>query len=240
MKSTIDEDVKEIITEHNIKIKNLDERMTDQERRNAAPIYAVITPEMQESVADAIAAQVMDRIKDCELPEPDISGLKNRIEEFASLGFAKAVEKYKIRIETDCIHRLDPEHEKKMNEAINTLSWTIDKLDETKIAPWRTWLRNIAAWLFIPALIVLGVVIGVHHNNVEHWGKRYHAVCNHPLQQNETILSHRGDAYELVLAFFDKGGDEREKMKAHIREQEQKLKRLEIDARGEKDPAKKP
>ena len=239
MKSTIDEDVKEIITEHNIKIKNLDERMTDQERRNAEPIYAVITPEMQESVADAIAAQVMERIRDCKLPEPDISGLKNRIEEFASLGFAKAVEKYKIRIETDCTHRLDPEHEKKMAEAVNTLSWAIDKLDETKIAPWRIWLRDIAAWLFIPALIVLGVVLGVHHSSAEHWGKRYHAVCNHPLQQNETILSHRGDAYELVLAFFDKGGDEREKMKAHIREQEQLLKRLEIEANGEKDPEKK-
>jgi len=112
-------------------------------------------------------------------------------------------------------------------------------LDETKVAPWRIWLRNIAAWLFIPALIFLGVVIGIHHNSAEHWGKRYHAVCNHPLQKNETILSHRGDAYELVLAFFDKGEDEREKMKAHIREQEQKLKRLEIEANEEKDPAKK-
>lgn len=232
MKSINIEDIRDIVTEHNINIKDLDERMTDQERRNAAPIYAVITPEMQESAADAIAAQVMERIRDCKLPEPDISGLKNRIEEFASLGFAKAVEKYKIRIETDCIHRLDPVHEKKMNEAVNTLSWAIDKLDETKVAPWRIWLRNIAAWLFIPALIVLGVVIGVHHNSAEHWGKRYHAVCNHPLQQNETILSHRGNAYELVLAFFEKEGDEREKMKAHIREQEQKLKRLEIEEKG--------
>lgn len=56
---------------------------------------------------------------------------------------------------------------------------------------------------------------------------------------DETIHSHRGDAYELVLTFFDKGGDEREKMKAHIREQEQLLKRLEIEANEEKDPAKK-
>ena len=47
---------------------------------------------MQESVAGAIAAQVGERIEDCELPEPDISGLKERSEEFASLGFAKAVE----------------------------------------------------------------------------------------------------------------------------------------------------
>ena len=240
MKSINNEDLQEILAAHNVDIKNLKERMTDQERRNAAPIYDVITPEMQESVADAIAAQVMERIEDCELPEPDISGLKNRIEEYASLGFAKAVEKYKIRIETDCIHRLDPGHEKKMNEAVNTLSWAIDKLDETKIAPWRIWLRDIAAWLFIPTVIALGTIISIHQNSAEHWGKRYHAVCSHPLQQNEAILSHRGDAYELVLAFFDKGGDEREKMKAHIREQEQKLKRLEIDANGEKKPAKKP
>jgi len=33
--------------------------------------------------------------------------------------------------------------------------------------------------------------------------------------------------------------EEREKMKAHIREQEQKLKRLEIGTNEEKDPAKK-
>lgn len=239
MKSINIEDIRDIVTEHNIDIKNLKERMTDQERRNAAPIYAVITPEMQESVAGAIAAQVRERIEDCELPEPDISELKERIEEFASLGFAKAVEKYKIRIETDYIHRLDPEQEKKISEAADTMSWAINKLAETKIAPWRIWLRDIAAWLFIPALIALGTLIGVHQNSAEHWGKRYHAVCNHPLQKNETILSHRGDAYELVLAFFDKGGDEREKMKAHIREQEQKLKRLEIGTNEEKDPAKK-
>jgi len=228
MKYSSNEDLQEIVTEHNIDIKNLKERMTDQERRNAAPIYAVITPEMQESVADAIAAQLMERIEDCELPEPDISGLQKRIEEFASMGFAKAVEKYKIRIETDCIHRLDPEQEKKISEAADTLSWAINKLDETKIAPWRIWLRDIAAWLFIPALIALGTLIGVHQNSAEHWGKRYHAVCNHPLQKNETILSHRGDAYELVLAFFDKGGDEKEKIKAHIREQEQLLKLKEL------------
>ncbi len=85
MKSINIEDIRDIVTEHNIDIKNLKERMTDQERRNAAPIYAVITPEMQESVAGAIAAQVRERIEDCELPEPDISGLKERIEEFASL-----------------------------------------------------------------------------------------------------------------------------------------------------------
>ena len=75
MKSINIEDIRDIVTEHNIDIKNLDERMTDQERRNAAPIYAVITPEMHESVAGAIAAQVRERIEDCELPEPDVTGL---------------------------------------------------------------------------------------------------------------------------------------------------------------------
>jgi len=228
MKYSSNEDLQEIVTEHNIDIKNLKERMTDQERRNAAPIYAVITPEMQESVADAIAAQLMERIEDCELPEPDISGLQKRIEEFASMGFAKAVEKYKIRIETDCIHRLDPEQEKKISEAADTLSWAINKLDETRIAPWRIWLRDIAAWLFIPLAIAFGTVIGVNENSAEHWGKRYYAVCHHPLQENEVIRAHQGDAYEFVLAFFNKGGDEKEKIKAHIREQEQLLKLKEL------------
>ena len=134
------EDIQEVLTDHNVDIKNLKERMTDQERRAAAPIYAVITPEMQESVADASASQVMEQIEDCELPAPDISGLKERIEQFASMGFAKAVETYKIRIETDCVHRLDSAHERKLNEAVNTLEWAVDKLDETKIAP----LANLA------------------------------------------------------------------------------------------------
>ncbi|MBP3256813.1 MAG: hypothetical protein J6M23_02280 [Bacteroidales bacterium] len=240
MKSINIEDIQEIVTEHNIDIKNLKERMTDQERRATAPIYAVITPEMQESVANAIAAQVMEQIEDCELPAPDISGLKERIEQFASMGFAKAVETYKIRIETDCVHRLDSVHERKLNEAVNTLEWAVNKLDETKIAPWRIWLRDLAAWLFIPLAITFAVVIGVNQNSVEHWGKRYYAVCNHRLQQNETILAHRGDAYEFVLAFFNKGGDEKEKMKVHIREQEQNLKLLEMEAKGGESNAKKP
>ena len=105
---------------------------------------------------------------------------------------------------------------------------------------WERLLLMVETGVIAAAILTAAICIPVHKNSAEHWGKRYHAVCNHPLQQNETILSHRGDAYELVLAFFDKGGDEREKMKAHIREQEQKLKRLEIDASGGKDPAKKP
>lgn len=222
------EDVQEILADHNIDIKNLKERMTDQERRAAAPIYAVISPEMQESVADAITAQVSERIQDCKLPQPDISGLDEKIAQFVSLGFAKAVETYKIRIETDCIYRMDPKHEKKMNEAVDTLKWAADKLDETKIAPWRIWLRDLAAWLFIPLAIAFGTVIGVNENSAEHWGKRYYAVCHHPLQENEVIRAHQGDAYEFVLAFFNKGGDEKEKIKAHIREQEQLLKLKEL------------
>lgn len=234
------EDIQEVLTDHNVDIKNLKERMTDQERRAAAPIYAVITPEMQEAVADAIAAQVLERIEDCELPEPDISGLKENIEQFASMGFAKAVETYKIRIETDCVHRLDSVHESKLNKAVNTLEWAVDKLDETKIAPWRIWLRNIAAWLFIPLAIAFGIVIHVNNNSAEHWGKRYYAVCHHRLQQNEVILSHRVDAYEFVRAYFEKGGDEKEKMKVHIREQEQALQLREIEAKGGKSNGKKP
>lgn len=234
------EDIQEVLTDHNVDIKNLKERMTDQERRAAAPIYAVITPEMQESVADAIASQVMEQIEDCELPAPDISGLKERIEQFASMGFAKAVETYKIRIETDCVHRLDSAHERKLNEAVNTLEWAVDKLDETKIAPWRIWLRDLAAWLFIPLAIAFGIVIHVNYNSAEHWGKRYYAVCHHRLQQNEGNISHRGDAYEFVRAYFNKGGDEKEKMKVYIREQEQNLKLREMEAKGGKSNAKKP
>lgn len=234
------EDIQEVLTDHNVDINNLKERMTDQERRAAAPIYAVITPEMQESVADAIAAQVMERIEDCELPAPDISEMENRIEAIASLGFAKAVEKYKIRIETDCIHRVSPEYEKKMNEAVDTMRWAINMLDETKIAPWRVWLRDIFAALFLPVALSLGISIIVYCNSAQYWGQRYYDVCNHHLQQKEFLLSHRSDAFESVLAFFDAGGDEKKKIKAFIRGEEQYLKRLELEKKGEKSNGKKP
>ena len=233
------EDIQDVLTDHNVDIKNLKERMTDQERRAAAPIYAVITPEMQESVADAIAAQVMERIEDCELPAPDISGLKERIEQFASIGFAKAVDTYKIRIETDCVHRLDSVHESKLNKAVNTLEWAVDKLDETKIAPWRIWLRDIIAVLFLPVALALVISIIVYCNSAQYWGQRYYDVCNHHLQQKEFLLSHRSDAFESVLAFFDAGGDERKKIKAFIRGEEQYLKRLELEKKGGKSNGQK-
>ena len=120
------------------------------------------------------------------------------------------------------------------------LEWAINKLDETKIAPWRIWLRDLAACLFIPLAIAFGVVIGVNKNSAEHWGKRYYAVCHHRLQQNEGNIAHRGDAYEFVRAYFNKGGDEKEKMKVYIREQEQNLKLREMEAKGGKSNGKKP
>lgn len=69
---------------------------------------------------------------------------------------------------------------------------------ETKISPWKRWLRDGMAAACPFVVILFCVAIGIYTHSPEYWGKRYYAVCNHPRQDNKGLIEHKDVAYEEV------------------------------------------
>lgn len=223
------------------KIEKMEEslRETQKDVKTALERPVELGEEAVSSFIAEIEGPIRQMIARTKCALPDTQSLEVRIADAARAAAKAGIAETTLNIEIH--HSVQLEEDTKQRMERN--EWRLESISKSfHVKPlefWERLLLMVETGVIAAAILTAAICIPVHKNSAEHWGKRYHAVCNHPLQQNETILSHRGDAYELVLAFFDKGGDEREKMKAHIREQEQKLKRLEIDARGEKDPEKK-
>ena len=148
--------------------------------------------------------------------------------------------KHSIRIETTCTHEWSESQENKISALMDKADKLVGLVSETKITPWKRWLRNGAA-IACPVVTLLFIfAIILYTDSPEYWGKRYYQVCNHPFQQKEFLLSHRSDAYESVIAFFDAGGNEKKKMKAFIPGEEQHLNRQELEKKGGKSNVRNP
>ena len=224
------------------KIEKMEEHLqkTQQDVKTALERPVELGEEAVSSFIAEIEGPVKQMIARTKCALPDTQSLVERIADAVKAAAKAGIAETTLNIEIHHSVRLEEDTKERMERNERRLESISKSFHVKPMEFWERLLLMVETGIIAAAILTAAICIPVHKNSAEHWGKRYHAVCNHPLQKNETILSHRGDAYELVLAFFDKGGDEREKMKAHIREQEQKLKRLEIDARGEKYPAKKP
>lgn len=189
------------MSEHNIKINETQERVRQLEQRAEAPIPF----------------------------QPDLSGVEEVIKKAAEAGVCHALSKHPIRIETETTHRWSESQENKISSFMDKADKFVCLVSETTIAPWKRWLRNGAA-IACPVVTLLFIfTIILYTDSPQYWGNRYYQVCNHPLQTNEKLLEHRQDAYELVIALFANGRENKQRMKAHIREQEQRLKGKELE-----------
>lgn len=142
---------------------------------------------------------------------------------------SQVLTKHSIRIETTCTHEWSESQEKKLDELMNRADRLMNKVQETKISPWKRWLRDGMAAACPFVVILFCVAIGIYTHSPQYWGKRYYAVCNHPRQDNKGLIEHKDVAYEDVVHIFEAGKESKKRMKAFIREQEQRLERMEID-----------
>ena len=223
------------------KIEKMEESLqqTQKDVKTALERPVELGEEAVSSFIAEIEGPVKQMIARAKCALPDTRSLEERIADAVKAAAKAGIAETTLNIEIHHSVRLEEDTKERMERNERHLESISKSFHVKPLEFWERLLLMVETGVIAAAILTAAICIPVHKNSAEHWGKRYHAVCNHPLQKNETILSHRGDAYELVLAFFEKGGDEREKMKAHIREQEQKLKRLEIGTNEEKDPAKK-
>ncbi len=216
--------LEDLVAEHNLEINETKERVRQLEQRAEVPFS------FQPETADAIAESIANRVAEaCRLVKPDLSGVDEVIRKAAEAGVCHALSKRTLRIETETTHRWSESQENKMNALMDKADKLLHIVSETQITSWKKWLRNGAA-IACPVVTLLFVfAIILYTDSPQYWGKRYYQICNHPLQTNEKLLEHKQDAYELVIALFANGRENKRRMKAHIREQEQRLKGKEIE-----------
>ncbi|MBQ4389960.1 MAG: hypothetical protein II824_08325 [Bacteroidales bacterium] len=227
--TTSRENVQDIIAQHNIDINETMERVSRLEQMAETPAPAAVPQETIDSITQTVSTQLKN----------SLAGVGEAIKKATEASVSQVLTKHSIRIETTCTHEWSESQENKISALMDKADKLVDLVSETKITPWKRWLRNGAA-IACPVVTLLFIfAIILYTDSPEYWGKRYYQVCNHPLQQKEFLLSHRSDAYESVIAFFDAGGNEKKKMKAFIRGEEQYLKRLELEKKGGKSNGQK-
>lgn len=228
--TTSRENVQDIIAQHNIDINETMERVSRLEQMAETPAPAAVPQETIDSITQTVSTQLKN----------SLAGVGEAIKKATEAGVSQVLTKHSIRIETTCTHEWSESQENKISALMDKADKLVGLVSETKITPWKRWLRNGAA-IACPVVTLLFIfAIILYTDSPEYWGKRYYQVCNHPLQQKEFLLSHRTDAYESVIAFFDAGGNEKKKMKAFIRGEEQYLKRLELEKKGGKSNVQNP
>lgn len=228
--TTSRENVQDIIAQHNIDINETMERVSRLEQMAEMPAPAAVPQETIDSITLTVSTQLKN----------SLAGVGEAIKKATEASVSQVLTKHSIRIETTCTHEWSESQENKISALMDKADKLVGLVSETKITPWKRWLRNGAA-IACPVVTLLFIfAIILYTDSPEYWGKRYYQVCNHPLQQKEFLLSHRSDAYESVIAFFDAGGNEKKKMKAFIRGEEQHLNRQELEKKGGKSNVRNP
>ena len=87
-------------------------------------------------------------------------------------------------------------------------------------------MLKVETGVIAAVVLTAAIWIPIQLNSPEHWGMRYHKVCNDPIQNDEGLLSRRDVAFADVFNMFGKNKESKQMMKAYIRENEQRLLRL--------------
>ena len=219
--TTSRENVQDIIAQHNIDINETMERVSRLEQMAETPAPAAVPQETIDSITLTVSTQLKN----------SLAGVGEAIKKATEAGVSQVLTKHSIRIETTCTHEWSESQEKKLDELMNRADRLMNKVQETKISPWKRWLREGMAAACPFVIILFGVTIGIYTHSPQYWGKRYYAVCNHPRQDNKGLIEHKDVAYEDVVHIFEVGKESKKRMKAFIREQEQRLKREEIESK---------
>ena len=125
---------------------------------------------------------------------------------------------------TEHTMKLEDETKEKLSAVADELE-RIRKMLDVHPRSWREtlWMK-FSRGVSLTLLATLAISAALYFNSATYWGKRYYKVCHHPKQQNEVILSHKGDAYEFTMEMFEHSKESKRRFKSHIREQEQTLR----------------
>ena len=224
------------------KIEKMEEslRETQKDVNTALERPLELGEEAVSSFLSEIEGPVKQMIAQTRCALPDTQSLEERIADAARTAAKAGIAETTLNIEVHHSVRLEKDTKQRMERNERRLESISKSFHVKPMEFWERLLLMVETGIIAAAILTAAICIPAHKESAEHWGMRYYRVCNDPCQNDEQLLSRKEVAFADVVESFRQGNESRRQMKAYIRENEQKLKRLEIDANGGKEHAKKP
>lgn len=224
------------------KIEKMEEslRETQKDVKTALERPVELGEEAVFSFIAEIEGPVKQMIARAKCALPDTQSLVERIADAVKAAAKAGIAETTLNIEIHHSVRLEEDTKQRMERNERRLEDISKSFHVKPLEFWERLLLMVETGVIAAAILTAAICIPAHKESAEHWGMRYYRVCNDPCQNDEQLLSRKEVAFADVVESFRQGNESRRQMKAYIRENEQKLKRLEIDANGGKEHAKKP
>jgi len=224
------------------KIEKMEEslRETQKDVKTALERPLELGEEAVSSFLSEIEGPVKQMIAQTRCALPDTQSLEERIADAARTAAKAGIAETTLNIEVHHSVRLEEDTKQRMERNERRLESISKSFHVKPMEFWERLLLMVETGIIAAAILTAAICIPAHKESAEHWGMRYYRVCNDPCQNDEQLLSRKEVAFADVVESFRQGNESRRQMKAYIRENEQKLKRLELDANGGKEHAKKP
>ena len=224
------------------KIEKMEEslRETQKDVKTALERPVELGEEAVSSFIAEIEGPVKQMIARTKCALPDTQSLVERIADAVKAAAKAGIAETTLNIEIHHSVRLEEDTKERMERNERRLESISKSFHVKPMEFWERLLLMVETGIIAAAILTAAICIPAHKESAEHWGMRYYRVCNDPCQNDEQLLSRKEVAFADVVERFRQGNESRRQMKAYIRENEQKLKRLEIDANGGKEHAKKP
>ena len=224
------------------KIEKMEEHLqkTQQDVKNALERPVELGEEAVSSFIAEIEGPIRQMIARTKCALPDTQSLEERIADAVKAAAKAGIAETTLNIEIHHSVRLEEDTKERMERNERRLESISKSFHVKPMEFWERLLLMVETGIIAAAILTAAICIPAHKESAEHWGMRYYRVCNDPCQNDEQLLSRKEVAFADVVESFRQGNESRRQMKAYIRENEQKLKRLEIDANGGKEHAKKP
>ena len=165
----------------------------------------------------------------CDLPDTESLEIRiaDAVREAAKAGIAETP----LRVEVHHSVLLEGDTKERMERNERRLESISKGLDIKPLTFWERLLLKVETGIIAAVALTAIICIPIQLNSPEHWGMRYHKVCNDPIQNDEGLISRREVAFADVVYMFGKNKESKQMMKAYIRENEQRLLRLRGDDR---------
>ena len=160
----------------------------------------------------------------CELPDTESLEIRisDAVKEAAKAGIAETT----LNIEVHHSVQLEEATKERMDLNERRLESISKAIDIKPLTFWERLMLKVETGVIAAVVLTAAIWIPIQLNSPEHWGMRYHKVCNDPIQNDEGLLSRRDVAFADVFNMFGKNKESKQMMKAYIRENEQRLLRL--------------
>ena len=215
------------------KIEKMEEHLqkTQQDVKTALERPVELGEEAVSSFIAEIEGPVKQMIARTKCALPDTQSLVERIADAARAAAKAGIAETTLNIEVHHSVRLEEDTKQRMERNERRLESISKSFHVKPMEFWERLLLMVETGVIAAAILTAAICIPVHKNSAEHWGMRYYRVCNDPCQNDEQLLSRKEVAFCDVVESFRQGSESRRQMKAYIRENEQRLKRIKGDER---------